>query len=194
MKKYITSLALAAVVTLSGCAHQIQINPQTTAFKESKSKISKVVGYHISDIDRAKVVKTPGGGGDKVTYTPYKDTESVLYTVLANKFKDVYLVKDLNDQTFLKENEIKLIFIPTITTDSSSSSPFTWPPTKFTIDLTVKAVNHSGDTVWEQKIQEKGEAEFDEFKSDFSLSARRATEKAFLKLAQNIDAESVLSN
>jgi len=64
--------ALVAVVTLSGCAHQIQINPQISAFKESKSKISKVVGYHISDIDRAKVVKTPSSGSsfldDVTTY------------------------------------------------------------------------------------------------------------------------------
>ena len=63
----------------------------------------------------------------------------------------MYLVKNLDDNAFIKENEIKLIFIPEIITQSSSSSAFTWPPTKFVIDLTVKAVNSSGDLVWRSK-------------------------------------------
>jgi len=66
---------------------------------------------------------------------------------------------------------------------------FTWPPTKFTIDLTVKALNANGDVVWQKQIIQTGQAEFDEFKSDFSLSARRATEQAFLQLAQDIEKE-----
>jgi hypothetical protein len=106
---------------------------------------------------------------------------------LANKFKDVYLVKSLNDSSFIKEHEIKFIFIPKITTDSSYSSPFTWPPTRFTIDLTVKAINVSGETIWEKSVTETGHAEFSEFKSDFSLLARRATEKTFLLLAKELE-------
>lgn len=186
LRKY----AMVLVVTLiTGCAHQIQINPNTDTFTESENMLNQVVGYHIAPQDRNKLVKTPGGGGDELTYTPYKDTESVLFTVLSNKFKDVYSVKSLEDETFIKENEIKLIFIPEITTDSSSSSPFTWPPTKFTIDLTVKALNTKGETVWQKDIKKTGEAEYDEFKTDFSLSARRATEQAFLQLAKEIEME-----
>ena len=155
----------------------------------AENKIDKVVGYYLSEEDRKKIVKTPGGGGDDITYTPYKDTESVLFTVLSNKFKDVYLIKSLEDETFIKENEIKFIFIPKIVTQSSSSSPFTWPPTKFTVDLTVKALDVNGDIVWQKQIQKTGEAEFDEFKADFSLSARRATEQVFLQLAKDIENE-----
>jgi len=183
------SFTIVFTVLLSGCAHQIQMHPNTEKFIESGTKINKVVGYHISELNRKKIVKTAGGGGDKITYSPYKDTESVLFTVLSNKFKDVYLIKSLEDESFIKENEIKFIFIPEIITHSSSSSAFTWPPTKFTIDLTVKALNSKGDIVWQKQIKKTGEAEFDEFKTDFSLSARRATEQVFLQLAQDIEKE-----
>jgi len=189
MSKLLLTSIIMITTLISGCAHQIKINPNTESFSESNLKINKVVGYHISDTDRNKLVKTDGGGGDDITYTPYKDTESVLFTVLSNKFKDVYLVKSLDDSTFIKDNEIKLIFIPKITTSSSSQSPFTWPPTKFTVDLKIKAINSSGDVVWEKQIKKTGLAEYDEFKSDFSLSARRATEQTFLQLAQEIEKE-----
>ena len=168
--------------------------PNTDAFVESEKRINKAVGYHISAQDRQHIVKTPGGGGDKVTYTPYKDTESILFTVLSNKFKDVYLVKSLEDASFIKDNEIKLIFIPKIITNSSSESAFTWPPTKFIVDLTVKAVNAKGDVVWEKQVKKTGEAEYDEFKGDFSLSARRATEQAFIQLANDIEKETSIFN
>lgn len=189
MNKFKLFVFFLAISVLSGCSHQIQMNPNTDSFVESSNKINMIVGYHISDEDRAKKVTTPGGGGDKVTYSPYKDTESVLFTVLSNKFKDVYLVKSLDDDSFIKENEIKLIFIPQIITQSSSSSPFTWPPTKFVVDLTVKAIDSSGEVAWQKNIKKTGEAEFDEFKADFSLSARRATEQVFLQLAKDIENE-----
>jgi hypothetical protein len=184
---------ILTLVALSGCAHQINLNPNTDSFVSSEKVISAVVGYHISNEDRKKIVTTDGGGGDDVSYSPYKDTESVLFTVLSNKFEDVYLVKDLDDNSFIKENEIKLIFIPEIITQSSSSSPFTWPPTKFVIDLTVKALNTNGEIVWEKNIKKTGEAEYDEFKEDFSLSARRAVEHAFIQLAKDIEQEPLLN-
>ena len=194
MNKLILSSIIITSVFLTGCAHQIQINPKTDEFSESIKKIDKVVGYHISDIDRKKVVKTSGGGGDDVTYTPYKDTETILFTVLSNKYKDVYLVKSLKDESFIKENEIKIIFIPKITTQSSSSSALTWPPTKFTVDLTVKAIDSRGEVVWEIEISKTGMAEYDEFKSDFSLSARRATEQVFLELAKELEQDAAFLN
>ena len=180
---------LSLTALLSGCAHKITINPNMESFTTSKNISNTIVGYHISDVDKAKKVTTPGGGGDKVSYTPYKDIESALFTVLSNKFKDVYLVKSLDDKSFIKENEIKLIFIPNIITQSSSSSPFTWPPTKFIVDLTVKAIDTTGATIWKKQIKKTGEAKFSEFKSDFSLSARRATEQALAELAKELEKE-----
>lgn len=178
----------ALMLILSGCAHEITINSDISKLSESPQKIDKVVAYHISEIDKNKKVITPGGGGDKITYAPYKDTESAIYTVLSNKFKDVYFLKSLEDESFIADNEIKLIFIPRLITDSSSDSAFTWPATKFKIDLTVKAIKSNGESVWEKQIISEGEATFDEMSGgQFALSARRATEQAFLQLSNELE-------
>lgn len=157
-------------------------------------KVDYAVGYHISPTILDMAVETPGGGGDDVTYTPYKDTESALFTVLSKKFKDVYQVKSLNDSSFIKDNEIKLVFVPTITTNSSSSSFLTWPPTSFTVDLDVKAIDSKGDIVWRDSAFATGEAEFSEFQADFGLAAKRATEEAFMILAKKLANSSELPN
>lgn len=180
-------LIVPALLIMSGCAHQIQLNPKMDQFSESANKSEAVVGYYISAADKAKRVTTPGGGGDKVSYVPYKDTESVLYAVLNNKFKDVFPLTSLSDDSFIASNDIKLVFVPTLTTNSKSSSMFTWPPTHFTVTLTVNALDAKGNTVWSKTVQSEGVAEFDEFKADFSLSARRATEAAFLKMAAELE-------
>lgn len=187
MKGYRVALILL-VIFATGCAHNISINPDTSRLIAAKmEKIDYSVGYHISADVLDMAVETPGGGGDNVTYTPYRDSESALFTVLSKKFANVYLVKSMNDNTFIEDNEIKLIFLPTITTNSSSSSLFTWPPTYFSVDLSVKALNHKGEIIWQDSIYATGEAEFSEFKSDFGLAAKRATEKAFMELAKKIE-------
>ncbi len=180
-------LAVIFAFILSGCSHQIQLNPEMKEFTESEQKIDKTVGYFITKEDIKKSVTTPGGGGDSVTYTPYKDTETVLYTVLMNKFSDVYKVDSLEDNNFIEENNIQYVFIPKLITDSSSDSALTWPPTNFTISLSCQAIESEGKVVWEKTIDVEGNAEFDEFKHDFSLSARRATEQAFVKLAEELE-------
>ncbi|MCG6202131.1 hypothetical protein [Psychromonas antarctica] len=186
-------LAIVFAFVLSGCSHQIQINPDMKEFTTSDQKIDKTVGYFIAKDDISKSVTTPGGGGDSVTYQPYKDTETVLYTVLMNKFSDVYKVDSLEDNNFIEKNNIRYIFIPKLVTNSSSGSAFTWPPTKFMISLTCQAIKSEGEVVWEKSIDVEGDAEFDEFKSDFSLAARRATEKAFIKLAQELDNQPIFT-
>lgn len=178
---------LPVMVLLAGCAHQIQLNPKMDQFAESANKSDAIVAYYISATDKVKKVKTPGGGGDKVSYVPYRDTESVLYTVLNNKFKDVFQATTLNEQTFITSNNISLMFVPKITTNSSSSSLFSWPPTRFTVTLTLDAQDAAGNVVWSETVESEGAAEFDEFKADFSLSARRATEQAFLKMAAKLE-------
>lgn len=188
MKLIFKKLIIVSIILLSGCAHEITINSDISNLSESKLKIDKAVGYHISESNRNKKVVTPGGGGDKITYAPYKDTESAIYAVLSNKFKDVYNLKSLDDKSFIQENEIKLIFLNEIVTNSSSDSVFTWPATKFTIDLTIKAIKANGESVWEKQVLSTGEATFEEMSDGkFALAARRATEKAFLMLSNELD-------
>jgi len=186
----ITNVKFLAVIfafILSGCSHQIQLNPEMKELTSSDLKINKSVGYFIAKGDIEKSVTTPGGGGDSVTYQPYKDTETVLYTVLLNKFSDVYKMDSLEDNQFIKANNIQYVFIPKLVTNSSSESAFTWPPTNFTISLSCQAIENGKDIVWEKTINVEGKAEFDEFKNDFSLAARRAAEKAFVTLAEELE-------
>jgi hypothetical protein len=71
-------------------------------------------------------------------------------------------------------------------TDSSSPSPFTWPPTKFNIDLTCDIADATGNPILSKKVTGEGNAEFDEFKKDFSLSGKRAAEDALLKMQKTL--------
>jgi hypothetical protein len=177
--------SLLALTLLSGCAHPILIGPDNTKLPTTSSSLSPKtlsVGYFISDADRARRVITPGGGGDKVEYAPYKDLEPGLFRVLGNVFTDVHVLKSPDDKAYIVAKGIKLILRPTINTNSSSPSPFTWPPTNFEVLIDVQAVDAAGTTVWKTTVSGKGQAEFSEFKSDFGLAAKRASEAALTNL------------
>ncbi len=187
MNILLRSLIVLVAVLATGCAHQIEINPDMEKIIQAENKSEKIVGYYISAANKAKKVTTPGGGGDKITYQPYRDIESAFYTALSSKYKDVYSVKSLSESDFIKEKSIELIFVPEIETNSSSDSMMTWPATDFTIKLTCKAMAASGELVWEKTIESSGHAEFDEFKNDFSLSARRASEQVINSLIEELN-------
>ena len=187
MKIYIQSIIVLLALLVTGCAHQIEINPDMANINHAENKSEKIVGYYISDENKKKKVTSPGGGGDKITYLPYSDLESAFYTALSSKYKDVYSVKSLDESDFINEKGISLIFVPEIETNSSSDSLMTWPATDFSIKLTCKAINANGELVWEKTVESAGHAEFDEFKSDFSLSARRASEQAINLLVEELN-------
>jgi len=153
---------------------------------ESIVKIDSNVGYFISKENFSKEVTTPGGGGDKVKYFPYKESEPALKKILSNIFKQVYSVPSLTDSQFITSNNIKYIFTPEIETDSSSDSIFTWPPTKFSITIICDAVDENGAMIWKETATGEGNAVFSEFKHDFSLAAKRATKNAFNILQDKI--------
>jgi hypothetical protein len=137
-----------------GCARQIVITPALDAFSAGGvAKIDKAVGYHIPPENLAKEVITPAGGGDKVKYLPYKESEPVLSKVLSNIFREVYSVPSLGNAEFMKSKTISFIFIPTIVTDSSSRSAWIWPPSDFTVSLGCKATDASGAVVWETSVK-----------------------------------------
>ena len=169
------------LITVAGCSHSIQLTPPLENIRnvDLQRKIDKNVGYFISNSDRNKEVATPGGGGDDVKYFPYKETEAALNTILSSVFNKAYSIKDLNDSQFYLERDISYIFKPTIKTSSSSSSALTWPPTEFTFELTCTVVEPSDRIIWHKTVTATGNAEFSEFTNDFSLSAKRASEKAF---------------
>ncbi|MDH3979515.1 MAG: hypothetical protein OEU91_03270 [Gammaproteobacteria bacterium] len=146
----------------------------------------KNVGYFIPAAEREKAVITPGGGGDKITYAPYKQTEAALNTILGRAFSKVYSMRSTNDTNFIAEKNISYIFTPVIETSSSSSGIFTWPATDFSLKLTCTAVDANGNKVWNKTVTGEGHAEYNEFIKDFGLSGRRAAEAAYTEMLMEI--------
>ncbi len=177
-------LAVAALVT--GCAHPISLSPNLANLDNGAAvRIDKKIGLSISAEDRQREVTTPGGGGDKVSYLPYRDLEPGLYYALSKSFADVSKVNGLSDPQ-IKAGGLHYVLKPSIATTSWSQSVLTWPPTLFTVELSGTIVDIEGRAITELKVQGEGRAEFDEFKSDFSLAAKRASEDALKKLMKAV--------
>jgi hypothetical protein len=177
-------LAVAALVT--GCAHPISLSPNLANLDNAAAvRIDKKIGLSISAEDRQREVTTPGGGGDKVSYLPYRDLEPGLYYALSKSFADVSKVNGLSDPQ-IKAGGLHYVLKPSIATTSWSQSVLTWPPTLFTVELSGTIVDIEGRAITELKVQGEGRAEFDEFKSDFSLAAKRASEDALKKLMKAV--------
>ena len=188
MRRIVGLAALLTMVTGYGCAHPIVLTPDLAALdRTTVTPIRKNAGYYISPSERAKEVTTAGGGGDKVRYFPYKELEPALQKVLSNLFERAYSMPNASDAAFIADKHISFVFVPEIDTKSSSSSMLTWPPTSFTIYLNCTATDPSGKTLWQKRIEATGQAEFSEFKADFSLSAKRAAQKAFGELQRELN-------
>jgi hypothetical protein len=180
--------AAATLVVMTGCAHQISMTPDLKNMPAATTRIDKSVAYVITPADMAKEVETPGGGGDKVKYAPYKDLDGALYKALSEVFKDVNKLGSSSEAVNLTAKGLSFVIEPTITTTSSSDSMLTWPPTKFSVELVCKVSDAKGQPVTQVKAMGLGAAEFSEFKSDFSLAARRASADAVGNLVKALAA------
>lgn len=197
MKRVIKwTFIVSAILLFSGCAHKISMAPKLDAIRENKVEpFGFNVAYYLSDTDKQLEVITSGGGGDKVKYTPYADTEGALNTVLSSVFAKAYSIKALDDKKFIMDKNISYIFIPKIVTASSSDNLFTWPPEKFSVELTCKAIDPvSGNKILEITTSSIGVADFGDYRKDFSFSARMASEKAFLEMLIELSKNKILQN
>lgn len=177
------ALSAIAVALLAGCAHPIVISPDISKIEaDAKTpRIEKNVGLYMDPQLRDAEVITAGGGGDSVSYKPYRDIETAFFKMLGNVFRSVSVLTEKNDALAVSKHDLSYIVSPNITTTSSSPSPFTWPPTLFQAILKTTVNDVSGKTVANVVVTSEGRAEFEEFKSDFSLSGRRAMLDAILK-------------
>ncbi|MGE5467812.1 MAG: hypothetical protein ACM3Y9_10350 [Ignavibacteria bacterium] len=177
-------LSLVVLLGATGCAHPIVISPNLSQLEReaSATPIQKNVGYYISVEKRSLQVTTGGGGGDSVSYKPYADIETAFYKTLSNVFADVTVLQDTKDAEAIGKRGISYVLTPSIVTTSSSPSPFTWPPTYFRMELSCSVADTSGKPIATKAVIGEGRAEFNEFKSDFALSAKRAVEDALKKL------------
>ena len=187
MKSIASALIIASAAILGGCAHPIVISPDLASIdRKVEKRIEKNVAYYIAPTYRTLEVTTPGGGGDSIKYQPYKELEPGLYKILGNVFKDVTALNSENESDTIKAKSIKYVIKPTINTGSSSPSPFTWPPTKFTVNLIFDISDENGNPVFRKSVLGEGAAEYEEFKADFSLSAKRASQDALLKMQDSL--------
>lgn len=185
MKRFIQLiLAGLACAVLFGCAHPITMNPDLGAVKAVTAPIDQRVALYIAEASKSIEVTTSAGGGDKVRYFPYRDMEPGLYKALSDTFREVTMVRDLGGLDKLRTEGKALLITPTITTQSSSESIVTWPPTQFTVELSCKVTDAAGKTIETVNVSGQGRATFDEFKGNFSLAATRASTDALTKLVK----------
>jgi hypothetical protein len=147
---------------------------------------SQKAAYVMSEADRQKQVTTQGGGGDKISYYPYRDFERALRASLASVYADVSAVTSITDAAAIRATGASFVYRPEISTTSSSPSPFTWPPTKFSVSVLVEVFDPQAVLVARLRVTGNGSAEWEEFKGDFGLAGRRAVEDAARALVEEI--------
>jgi hypothetical protein len=169
---------------LVGCAHNITLKPDLDGIPAvaADARIAKNVGLYISAENRGKVVTTPGGGGDKVSYPPYADLEAGLYKVLGNVFQNVTLLSSMSDVNAIAKHSLVFVAAPEITTTSSSSGIFTWMATDFTVGVTCRITDVAGQPVATVSATGTGHADLSEVMKDFSRASERASTDALQKL------------
>ncbi|SFB13713.1 hypothetical protein SAMN04515620_12023 [Collimonas sp. OK607] len=180
--------AVSIVLALAACAHPLTINPDVSkiGLSTTSQPINKNVGYYIPDAMRSKEVTTPGGGGDKITYSPYRDIELAFYKMLSSTFSSVTKLNAKNDKDAIEKNKIDYVITPDLLTNSSSSSALTWPPTQFSVDMTCDVSDANGNLLFSKKAVGEGHAEFSEFRKDFALAGKRATEDVLVKMQRTL--------
>jgi hypothetical protein len=185
-------VAVTLLAMLGACAHPIGIGPLETPVRNEAALNPKKVAYVMTDADRNKEVITAGGGGDKVSYFPYRDLEKSIRDALRAVYADVFVVKSASDREAIASFGVSYVFSPSVTTTTESPSLFTWPPTKFGIDLTCEVSDAEGKAVTTVKAQGNGTAEFAEFKSDFGLAGRRAAAQLSEQFKQQVQLDAKL--
>ena len=186
----LSSLLLAGLLALAGCAHDITIAPNLDNLPRTDAgqKIQKTVGYYISEADRNRMVTTPGGGGDNVQYKLYSNLDAGIYRVLSNVFTDVAVVQDKSDIRALTAKGISLVFTPTITTTSSSRNIMFWAPTDFSVTINCSAVDANGKQIWTTSVTGVNDlTSVSTVIRDSGLTGRQATEAALKKLQKAME-------
>lgn len=180
--------AIALAGLLAACAHPIVISPDPASLAKPTEKINRNVGLVITAADKAIQITSPGGGGDNISYYPYKDLEFGIYSTLSSVFSNVLPLNSLEEKQKISQQNLGMVFLPVIQTTSSSESILTWPPTFFSIMIDYRVVDPSGAQLSSGRVLGEGRAEFSEFKSDFALAAKRAGTDALNKLKDKLQA------
>lgn len=185
MNLFAKSLAAIAAALLVGCAHPISINPDTSKLSlglDPKQRLDAKTAYQMPAASLALEVTTPGGGGDAVRYFPYRDMDAGLEQMLGTVFTNVAR----SGGSLQAQAGIDYIITPTIVTNSGSDGLFTWPPSNFTVDLTLTIRRPSGDIIASPRVVGQGHASDGERIFDYGIAGRRAAEDALIKMRDQL--------
>ena len=179
--------AFTAVIAalLVGCAHPIKVTPDASKLGlglDPKQRTEAKVSYQVTVTDLALEVTTPGGGGDAVRYFPYRDMDEGLERMLGVVFTQV----SRNGASLLGQAGADYVITPTIVTNSGSDGLLTWPPSNFTVDLTLTIRRASGEIVASPRVVGHGHAADGERIFDHAIAGRRAAEDALLKMRDQL--------
>lgn len=177
------TLALVIILFYS-CSHTITISPNLSSIKNDSKIIDKKVAFYIPLSERDKEVRESSGTGDTIVYFPYRDLESSIHKVLFEVFKNVERLESFPSGTLVKERGYSYVFLPEITTKSQNDSILFWPPTQFTIKLTVNVINEESKIIWSKEFEQVGHATREEWQHNFGAAGAKASEalmRNFLK-------------
>lgn len=177
--------AVSAVTTLAGCANP---TPAGTAAQSQGQLIQKKVAYVMSAGDSGRQVYAPGTSGDVAS----RQLEQSGLDALRAVYTDVVVVPSAKDTAGIQAAGISYVFTPQIKADFSAPSPFAKPLTVFNTEVVCIVTNPAGSELTRVKANGAGKAEFDEFRYDPGLAARRASSDLSAKLSDEIRRNTLL--
>ena len=180
--------AVAAVVTLAGCASPASTGTNATGAQAQGQLIQKKVAYVMSAGDSGRQVYAPGTSGDVAS----RQLEQSGLDALRAVYSDVVVVPSAKDSAGIQAAGISYVFTPQIKADFSAPSPFAKPLTVFNTEVVCIVTNPAGSELTRVKANGAGKAEFDEFRYDPGLAARRASSDLSAKLSDEIRKNTLL--
>jgi hypothetical protein len=184
----LTVCGLAAMLTLGACAHPVRIEPGSLQ-PTTRPGSERSVAYVISAVDLARESVDKSPDGDSVNYFPYRDIEAGLRQMLESLYAKVTALRDAGDTAQIQREGVSLVFVPTLSTQVTRFSPFTWVPTNFSFLISYQVFDASGRNVYHNTAQAEGLAYYTEVigTRDSGLAGRRAAGDALAKMRDQIE-------
>ena len=180
--------AAAAVAALAGCANTASTGTNSGVAQGQGQLIQKKVAYVMSEGDSGRQVYAPGTSGDIAS----RQLEQSGLDALRSVYADVVVVPSAKDTAGIQAAGIAYVFTPQIKADFSAPSPYSKPLTVFNTEVVCIVTNPAGSELTRVRANGAGKAEFDEFRYDPGLAARRASSDLSAKLGDEIRKNTLL--
>jgi len=170
--------------TVTACINTINIKPDMARIElvgQSGERLPLHVGYFIPET----TITTPHIDENNLRYFAYRDMEIAYQKMLTNVFQSVTKLTSIQPDS---SNAVDLVIVPAITTKTEGSDALTWPPTRFSVNLTSNIQSATGKPITTLIVTGTGTAGSTERLKMTGIAGSRAMEEALLKM------QSALSN